>query len=341
MSAYFGLDFGSSSIKVAQVAMRGNNSFMLTALNLIQNPAGSLDFRDPQVTTKLLPALKQVVSEAGIKDKRAVVSIPESKVYSRIVSMPNMTDAELANAVNWEAEQFVPIPVSEVEVDFSVVRRPAKGVTTQPMLVYLVAAPKTYLQSLVDFLVAAGIDPVAVESEMVAVSRAFSLNQPTGSSLLLHIGALSTVMAIVEGDSLLFSYVMESGGVSMTRALSQALSIPIMQAEEYKRTYGLDAAQLEGKVKSGLLVVMEAIVAEIRKAIEYHASQNKQQVARIVLTGGGAYMPSLTTYLSEAFGGMEVVIGDPFAAGQPARGVTVPAEKAVYPVAVGLAERVF
>lgn len=341
MSSYFGLDFGSSSLKVAQVALTGAKNFTVTGLNLIQNPAGSLDFSDKTVTDKILPAVRQLIHDAGIRDKRAVISVPESKVFSRIIAMPSMSDAELASAVNWEAEQFVPIPVSEVEIDYSVVKRPPKGVTNQPMLVYLVAAPKKYLQSLVDFLVMTGIEPVAVESEMVAVSRSLSYGGFNGSSLIVHVGALSTVMAIVEGDSLLFSYVMETGGVSMTRALSQALSLPIMQAEEYKRTYGLDPGQLEGKVRTGLLVVLEAVAVEVRKAIEYHAHENKQQVSRILLSGGGAYLPALTSYLSQAFGGMEVVICDPFMYGKPGRGVTIPAERAVYSVAVGLAQRIF
>ena len=341
MSSFFGLDFGSSSLKVAQVTQNGPKSFVVTGMGLIQNPAGSLDFGDKMVVDKLLPAVKQVVAEAGIRDKRAVVSVPESKVYSRIVSMPAMSDAELASAVTWEAEQFVPIPVAEVELDYSVVKRPPKGVSSQPMLVYLVAAPKKYLQSLVDFLVLAGIDPIAVESEMVAVSRSFSFGGTTGSSLLVHIGALSTVMAIVENDSLLFSYVMQTGGVAMTRALAQSLSIQPMQAEEYKRTYGLDPAQLEGKVRTGLLVVIDSLVAELRKAIEFHASQNKSRVGRIVVSGGGAYLPSMTAYLSEVFGGIEVVIGDPMMYGKPGRGVTLPVERAVYPVAIGLAQRMF
>lgn len=341
MSSYFGLDFGSSSLKVAQVALSGTKNFTVTGIGLIQNPTGSVDFRDKAVVDKMMPAVRTIINEAGIRDKRAVVSVPESKVFSRIVSMPSMSDAELASAVNWEAEQFVPIPVSEVEIDYSVVKRPPKGVTNQPMLVYLVAAPKKYLQSLVDFLVLAGIEPVAVESEMVAVARSLSFGGFTGSSLIVHIGALSTVMAIVDGDSLLFSYVMETGGVSMTRALSQALSLPIMQAEEYKRTYGLDQGQLEGKVRSGLLVVLEAVAAEVRKAIEYHAHENKLQVSRILLSGGGAYMPSLSSYLSGVFGGMEVSLCDPFMYAKPGRGVTIPQERAVYSVAVGLAQRVF
>ncbi|MFH2019723.1 MAG: type IV pilus assembly protein PilM [bacterium] len=341
MSAYFGLDFGSSSIKVAQVSLMGASKFTVNALGLIQNPVGSLDFSDPKVTEKLLPTLKTLLKEAGIRDKRAVVSVPESKVYSRIVSMPNMSDAELAGAVAWEAEQFVPVPVSEVEIDYTVVSRPPKGASSQPLQVYLVAAPKKYLQAMVDFLILAGIEPIAVESEMIAVSRVFSFGGMTGSSLLVHMGALSTVMAIIEGNALRFSYVMETGGVSLTRVLSKSLSLPMTQAEEYKRTYGLDPKQLEGKIRNGLLVLLNDVTTEIGKAIQYHATQNKSQVTRIILSGGGAYLPELSAYLGEKFSGIEVLLGDPFTYAVPGKGVSIPAEKTVYSVAVGLAERVF
>src|SRR3989339_1196429 len=124
MSSYFGLDIGSSSIKVVQSSLLGAKGFVLNNIGLVQNPGGSVDFTDQRLTAKLGPAIKQAMTEAGIRDKRVVVSVPESRAYSRIVEMPNMSDAELSSAVNWEAEQFIPLPVAEVEIDYTVVRRP-------------------------------------------------------------------------------------------------------------------------------------------------------------------------------------------------------------------------
>ena len=176
---------------------------------------------------------------------------------------------------------------------------------------------------------------------MVAVTRALTFGVKTGATLIVHIGALSTVLSIVDSVSLSFSYVMSVGGVALTRALSQSLAIPLPQAEEYKRTYGLDASQLEGKVRQSLLLVIEQITGEVRKAIEYHATVDKSRVTRIVLSGGGAYLPDFTTYLSQVFGGIEVVVADPFVAAKPGRGVSLPRERAVYTVASGLSLRVF
>lgn len=341
MSAYFGLDIGSSSIKVCRANLMGAHGFVVEAVGLAMNPAGSVDFTNPEVCAKVKPVIKQLLNDAKIHEKRVIVGVPESRVYSRILTMPVMSEAELTSAIKWEAEQFVPVPVSEVELDFSIISRPNEKSEDKQMLVYLVAAPKVYLQGLVDFLTSCGLEPIAIESEMVAVSRSLTYGSSSVTSLFVHMGALSSVLAIVDGTALTFSYVSPTGGVALTRALSESLSLPLPQAEEYKRTYGLDATKLEGKVRTGLLIILESVISEIRKAMEYHLSQRKSHVARIVLSGGGAYLPQLSGYLSETFGGIEVVVADPFAAGKPGRGVILPRERAVYPVALGLTERIF
>lgn len=342
MSMFFGLDFGNSSLKAMMATTTGSAGYVVDGVGLVQNPAGSVDFLDQNVVAKLAPAVKQLLSEAGIRERRAVVSVPESKVYSKIVKMPNMSEAELSSAVKWEAEQFVPVPVSEVEIDYQVVKTGSGKAEGEQSLVYLVAAPKKLLQAMVDFVTGVGIEPIAVESEMVAVARAMTYGiEMEGATLLMHLGALSTVMGIVEGDSLVFAHYMNTGGVVMTRAISQSLNLPIGQAEEYKRAYGVDPAQLEGKVKESLNLVTESLVTEARKAMEFHAAENHSRVVRVIVTGGGAYLPELTSLLGEKFGGVEVLLGDPFAYAKPGRGTAIPTERAAYAVAAGLALRVF
>lgn len=341
MPAYFGLDIGASSVKACQVSLTGSNSFVVQAVGLVANPVGSIDFADPVVRGKLQPAIKQLLAETKIRERRVVVAVAESKVYSRVLSLPAMSEAELASAIRWEAEQFVPIPVDDVELDYSIIRPGVPGAEEKKMLVYLVAAPKKYLQALVEMLTGVGLEPIAVESEMVAITRSLTYGQAQTVSLLVNLGAMSSVLAIVDETTLTFSYVAEVGGVAMTRALSQALTLPLPQAEEYKRTYGLTENQLEGKVKSGILLVLEGLVREMRKAMEFHLAAKKSPVSRIVLIGGGAYLPDLMVYLTKIFEGIEVVIGDPFAVAKVARGISLPKERAVYAVVTGLSQRVF
>jgi len=338
--SFFGLDIGSSSFKVTQVTKMGS-SFGIDAIGAIVNPISSVDFSDVTLKQRASDALKKLLSEMGMKERRVVLGISESKVFSRVVSMPAMSDAELASAINWEAEQFVPMPIAEVEMDYSIVRRPLSEATDQTMLVYLLASPKKYLEEVLNFAVGVGLEPIAIESEMVGVSRSLTYGGLSGTSILVNIGATASTIAIVDGDSLLFSYVFPVGGFAMSRALAQSLSFPLPQAEEYKRTYGLDGRQFEGKVKTALLVVINSLVGDLRKAIEYHTAQYKTAVVRIMLVGGGAYLPELTTYLSGEFPGIEVSVADPFLKSKSAKRVNLPSDRASYAVAVGLALREF
>lgn len=340
MSQYFGLEFGSSSIKVVQVTLTGPKAFVVTALGSGTNSAGSLDFADPVISNKIASSLKKVIAESGIKEKRVVVAIPESQVFSRIIEMPQMSEAELTSAISWEAEQFVPIPISEVELDYSIVDA-GGGNRDKKMLVYMVAAPKKKLQAMVDFLINVGLDPIAVESEMVAIARSLSYLPSAGPTLIVSLGALSTLIGILKDSALLFSYVTQLGGVALTRSLSQSLTLPLPQAEEYKKTYGIDPNQLEGKVRKGLLIGLSQIVDEMRKAMEYYATTHGERVTRILLSAGGAYLPGLVPYLGEEFGGVEVIVADPLMVGKAARGVVIPKERAHMAVALGLAQRAF
>lgn len=340
MSNYFGLDIGASTIKVCKAQPMGTK-YRLQAIGIVSNPAGTIDFSKPEFSAQISDSLKQLMKDSGIKEKRVVVAVPETHVYSRVIEMPVMSDTELSSAIKWEAEQFVPIPVDQVEMDYTVVKRPPKGSTTEKMLVYLVASQKTYLQSYVDFLVSSGLEPVAVESETVALSRGLAGVTAGSTSLILHVGALSSSLSIVSEEALLFSYTTSSGGVALTRALAQNLSLSLSQAEQYKRTYGLDKAQLEGKVAQSLLVVLQTIMSEMRKAFDYFATRYGSSVQRIILSGGGAYLPDLLPQLSDQFQGIEIIVADPFVNVKPDKDIIVPEERAVYGPVVGLALRVF
>ena len=135
MTNYFGLDIGSSSIKATQASLMGTKAYMVESCGLVVNPAGSVDFANPVVTEKIAKAIKELLSEAKIHEKRVVVSVAENRVYSRILLMPMMSEAELSSAIKWEAEQFVPVPVSEVELDFSIIQENVGGNDEKKMYV--------------------------------------------------------------------------------------------------------------------------------------------------------------------------------------------------------------
>ena len=191
--SFIGVDIGSSSFKVAKCMRMGTN-FAIEAIGAVPNPAASVDFSEATVRQRASDSLKKLLSEMGMRERRVVIGISEAKVFSRVVSLPVMSDAELSTAITWEAEQFVPVPIAEVEMDYSVVRRPQPGSAETNMLVYLLASPKKYLSQIVDFAVGVGLEPIAIESEMVAVTRAITLDELEGATLCVHIEASSTMI---------------------------------------------------------------------------------------------------------------------------------------------------
>ncbi len=338
MSTYFGLDIGASEIKVCKVFPMGE-AFRVEKIGLIANSTASVEFQSDN-KQRLIDDIHKVMKEAGIKDRRVVVSVPESQVYSTVVQMPVMPDSELSSAIKWEAEQFVPVPIEEVELDYAVVKKPPKGVRNEKMLVYVVAAKKKMLDEIVDFLVEADLEPIALENETVALTRTFSYIEDV--SLILNLGALSTSISILDNGNLMFSHALEVGGVAMTRALAKSLSLELVQAEQYKRTYGLREDEFEGKVREAILLVLDKVVDETKKAMEFFANTYNKQIKRILLSGGGAYMPELSSYLTSKFPKIEVVVADPFvkAKNDPQK-LHLPEVRAVYGVVVGLAKRQF
>ncbi len=339
MSTYFGLDIGASKIKVCKVFPMGEN-FRVEKIGLAVNSLASLEF-DSSQRQKLIDDIHKARKEAGIKERRVVVSVPETKVYAMVVPMPVMPNSEISSAIKWEAEQFIPLPINEVELDYAVVKKPPRGSKGEKMLVYVVAAKKKFLETLVDFLVEADLEPIAVENETVALARVFSYLK--GSSLILDLGALKTGISILDEGNLMFSHSIELGGVAMTRALAKSLSLELVQAEQYKLTYGLKEGEFEGKIKKSILLVLSKIIDEVKKASEFFANTYHKQIRRILLSGGGAYLPELSAYLTDKFPKVEVLLADPFIKVKSGKNdkLRLPEARAIYGVAVGLARRQF
>jgi len=306
----FGLDIGSHSLKIIQCQKRGQYYF-LTAWGECQTPipTETTAARDKIV---LAEVIKKLVKDSKITAKEVVVALPESQVYSRIIQLPQLTDAELASVIEFEAEQYIPVPLDQVQVEFLVLNKPPAGAPSAKMDVLLIAAQKKAINDLSYILELADLVPQVLETEMLAVSRV--LTSYADTSLLVNIGKNSTDLAIVKGKELKFVYSFPTGGQALTRVVSQQLGLDLAQAEEYKKAYGLDKNVLEGKVAQALLSAMDQITAQIQKTIQFYLQKNAalENIVRVVLAGGTALMPGLAAYLTGKIG-LETVLANPFA----------------------------
>ncbi len=336
--AMVGIDIGSKTIKIVEIDKQGA-SFSLAASGVVGYSGVTIDkMSDEKEMSSLGQIVKKLHAQAGVSTKDVVLSIPEPLVFTRTIKFPLLTDTEIASAVKWESEQYIPIPINEAIIQHTILSRNEK--TSPPeVLVLLVAAPKAVVEKYVKVVQLAGLNTVAVETELIALTRA--LSPPDKTVLLVDLGASSTNIAISKMGLLSFSRSISIAGDAFTRAVSQGLGVTPLQAEEYKKTYGLTEGQLEGKVKGVIDPVLRLVVDEIKKAISYYITEEKGETpTALIVTGGTSVIPEMFTTLTKLVG-MEVLVGNPFAKirvdAQTAKKLAPYAS--LYGVAVGLALR--
>lgn len=334
----FGLDIGSTSIKVVQLGKQGD-SFTLLAAGITPTPANGLGTENQQDLETVAQAVKKLVVDTKITTREVSLSLPESKVYTRLINLPLLTDEEVSSAIAWQAEPYIPIPVAEASLEHQVVgRTQPQGGNPGRTDVLLIAAPKILIKKYLDVAGMVGLTPVSVVSESIALTSV-SLSEQT--VLLADIGAVSCDFAIVRSGQLVVSRSIATGGNVLTRAVSAGLSVDTQRAEEYKKSYGLNADYLEGRVKAAIEPAFKVIVEEARKTIQYYHSEvsKDDQVSSVILSGGTAGIPDGTSYLASALG-IEALVGDPFSqivkSEQTAKSLA--AWSPLYSIAVGLAK---
>lgn len=333
-----GIDIGSKTIKIVELEKQGA-TYNLLASGVVGYSGTTVDkMIDDKEMAQLGQVVKKLHSEAGVSSKDVVVSIPESIAFTRTIKFPLLTDAEIASAVKWEAEQYIPIPISEAVIQHTILARNETAVPPG-VLVLLVAAPRAIIEKYTKVVQLAGLNVLAVETELIALSRVLA---PEGKTVLLvDLGASSTDIAIAKNGLLSFSRSIPIAGDAFTRAVSQGLGVAPTQAEEYKKTYGLEAAQLEGKVKGVIDPVLRLVVDEIKKAVNYYQTEEKgDSPSEMIVSGGTSSMPDIISTLTKLLG-IEVLVGNPFAKVKvdPEAAKTLSAYGSLYCVSVGLAMR--
>jgi type IV pilus assembly protein PilM len=305
-----GIDIGSKTVKIVELEKSGE-TYSLTASGVVGYSGSTVDkMIDDKEMSSLAQIIKKLFNEAGVSSKEVAISVPEPLVFTRTIKFPLLTDAEIASAVKWEAEQYIPIPVNEAIIQHTILQR---NETTSPsgVIVLLVAAPRVMVEKYVKVVQLAGLTPVAVETELVALSRSMAPIDKT--VLLVDLGGTSTNIAIVKKGLLSFSRSIPIAGEAFTRAITQGLNVTAQQAEEYKKAYGLSSNQLENKIKGTIDPVLRLVADEIKKAISYYLSEEKgEPPASLVVSGGSSSMPEIISTLSNLVD-IEVLVGNPFA----------------------------
>lgn len=334
----FGLDIGSTSIKITQVEKAGDR-YRLLAAGIIPTPQPGFSSEAESDLAALAEAIKKLHQETRITTNRVVTALPEGEVFTRIIELPPMSDEEIASAIPWEAEQFIPRPLSEVTLDWQIVTRGQAGKVATKTKVFIVAAPKILMEKYLHVLNMAGLEVAAVETELIAATRAL-LTPQSPPTMLVDFGAKTTDLAIVKGAQAVFTRSISTAGEAFTRAISTGLSLDVAQAEEYKRAYGLEEKQLEGKIRQALAPVFQAVLDELKRAVQSWKEKEKEPLSQIILTGGTANLPQISAMLTQALG-LEVQVADPLSklvVGEKIA-ASLKGSSCLFAVVIGLAEK--
>lgn len=308
-----GIDIGFSTIRVVALSKDGDKS-KLVSLGSINAPQPGLSSDSDNDLQVLADSIKKLLDATKIEEKEVIAALPESKVFTRVIDdLPYLTDSELSQAIRYAAEEFIPMPLADVNLNWQVLSGKDKKEAKARTIVLVIASPKNVVTKYIKVLTLAGLKPKAMETEIIAVTRSLvSINPFSPSTLIIQLGASTTDFATVSKGLIWLTRSISTGGMAFTRSLVQQFNFEIAQAEEYKKVYGLLREQLEGKVYESLRPLVDLIAGEAKRIIQaFNMKYTQDPIKRVVLSGGGAKMPGLVIYLAN-FLGLEVQEADPW-----------------------------
>jgi len=338
MQSQLGIDIGSHSIKLIEISEEKGVRTLMAAGSMPTPPKSTTTVNSNSDATSYV--IKQLVKETGAKSDQVTIALPEAQVFTRVIDVPQLSSRELNSAIQWEAEQYIPLPLDQVNVDFTVLQD-AKASGTGKMQVLLVAAPKALIERYMTIIELSDLIPIAAETEIIATSRAIHASVANLKNyMIVSVGAQTTDMSIVHSGILVFTRSISAGGEALTRALIQSLDFNPAQAEEYKKTYGLNKDVLEGKLVISMEPIMMSIVNEMKRAIAFFGERYaNERIDAVIVSGGSSKLPGIVSYIAQLVN-IETQLANPWIGIQKeARFAVLDAEGPTFTVAVGLSIR--
>ena len=359
----FGLDISDLSLKIIKLKKRGKNLVLASFLEEKIEPGiiKGGEIRDEKKLSEIIKTAVKKVEGEKLKTNYVAVSLPEEKAYLEVIQMPKVPEEDLKSAVIYEAENYIPLPLENLYLDFQIIPPVINHLDHLDILI--AALPKKTVNPYLSSLKLAGLQPLVFEIESQAIARCLIKNETTTSpQLLIDLGATRTSFIIFSGHSLRFTSSIPVSSSNFTEIISKNLRVSLAEAEKLKLKYGLEE-KIKIKIKNGLVIkgekgeIFEALIPalvdliqQIKRYLDYyqtHASHehlppNGRGVSKILLCGGGANLKGLPDLLSLELN-LPVELGNPWINILPEEQTAVAelssSESLKYATALGLALR--
>jgi type IV pilus assembly protein PilM len=339
-----GLDIGSSAVKAVELKPAGKG-YKVTAFATEPVPPDSIVDGAIIDGSAVSDAIRRLFEKKSFKTKEVAASLSGNAVIVKKINLPVMTEAELAESIYWEAEQYIPFDIQDVNLDYQILDAGTGADSKGTMDVLLVAAKKEKIADYTGVISQAGRVPVIVDVDAFALQNAYEANygvDPGTVVVLLNAGASAININILNGDQSVFTRDISIGGNAYTEAVQKELNLPFNSAEQLKKGQPVDGVSFD-EVRSVLHAMTENMLLEVQKTFDFFkATASSDRIDRIVLSGGASRVDGFTQALHDRFGA-PVETFDPFRkiAFDPGRfGVADPENvRPTAAVAVGLALR--
>ena len=320
-----GIDIGTAAIKIVELEKSGGR-FALKNYGLFELKGTDVQSSGPGTGQSILKlpdqeiiwGLKELIKKGNIKSTDTVASIPSFSTFTTIIEMPYLSEQELAKALPFEARKYIPIPLDEVILDWSIIdilnpaspKTPGSASKPTTVQVFLAAVPRDETEKYKRIMKGAGLNLKALELENTALIRAL-LGNDLSPTAIVNIGGRSTSIVIVNKGYERVSHNYEIGGFEITKSIARSLNVSIEKAEELKRQMGMKKID-ENIVNEAMVSLIDMMAFETKKTINNYEGLKNQKVSRVLLVGGLINMPSFVTYFKQKLN-MEIYGANAFA----------------------------
>ncbi|MBS1110234.1 MAG: type pilus assembly protein PilM, partial [Anaeromyxobacteraceae bacterium] len=290
-----GLDIGSSSIKLVHLK-EGRRGYTLLAWGEAPLPPEAVVDNQLMNSSAIVEAIRQLVAQQRVKVKDVAIGVRGHSVIIKRISMPVMSQEDLDESIQWEAEQYIPFDVKDVHIDTQILT--PQGDAAGQMDVLLVAAKKDMINDFTAVCAEAGLTATVVDVDAFAVQNAFEANYPQAPGqpvVLINVGAAVTNINIVSNGLAIFTRDITVGGNAFTEEIQKQLNISAEEAEALKvGGHGETDAVVPQEVERVIQGVADQMGGEIQRSLDFHAATAPDvHPTRVYLSGGTARIPAL------------------------------------------------
>jgi type IV pilus assembly protein PilM len=299
-----GLDIGSSAVKAVEMKPSGK-SFRVAAFGIEPVPPDSIVDGAIIDAGAVAESIRRVFENRAFRSKQVAASLSGNAVIVKKISVPVMSQTELDESIYWEAEQYIPFDIQDVNLDYQILDAGFGADSKGTMEILLVAAKKEKIADYTGVITQAGCVPVVVDVDAFALQNAYEVNygfDPGAVIVLLNVGASAININIISDGQSVFTRDVSIGGNAYTEAVQRELHLSFDAAELLKKGNPIDGTNFED-VQPVLRAMTENVLLEVQKTFDFFkATASSDRIDRIMLSGGASRVDGFAEMLQDRFG---------------------------------------